>query len=501
MLKLASRHRGRTAVVLAVALAVSAFAALVGSAGALTAPNPTAPVAITFSTPTTNLDSGDVVTFQAQVTGGTTSNVAAHICKTPPGGPISNSGDFGFGGDYCVKFDGIQPVAGFPGLGTGSLANYESSVPQANLATSTPVSITAGAGAVAWLNDSGVPLTLTCGVGSPCDLVIEVQINVSPFTTYFTQPLSFAAAPTAPGVPTGVTALAGDTQVNVSWVAPADDGNSPITQYVVTQTPPGGVAGEHTVPGTSTSLLVTGLSNGTSYSFTVRARNAIGDSAESASASATPNALSRVLLQPITVTRPNGELVLTQACSPTGANPYPDEGIAAGDIVTTPTVTYGAPTSAGCTIPLGSAKLLKGGVPGAGQFFKAEGPINELTIVDTRDTDPGFVVSASAVPFTSGLNSFSANDLGITPSASDTGPFVTDDGSYDQVLTAAAAVLPKVTGTGITPGTGLGTPRTVASAISGKGLGIAKVNGQLKLLIPIFAKTGNYDSILTITAI
>jgi predicted phage tail protein len=36
-----------------------------------------------------------------------------------------------------------------------------------------------------------------------------------------------------PGAPTGVTAVAGDTQIVLSWVAPASNGGSPLTGYTV----------------------------------------------------------------------------------------------------------------------------------------------------------------------------------------------------------------------------------------------------------------------------
>src|SRR5690606_675094 len=77
------------------------------------------------------------------------------------------------------------------------------------------------------------------------------------------------AIPTAPDAPTIGTATAGDGQVSVSFTAPADDGGSAITGYTVTSSP-GGV----TATGASSPITVTGLTNGTAYTFSVTATNA-----------------------------------------------------------------------------------------------------------------------------------------------------------------------------------------------------------------------------------
>jgi len=92
-----------------------------------------------------------------------------------------------------------------------------------------------------------------------------------------------------PGVPTSVSASSGaNTQSMVSWTAPSDTGNSTITGYTVTASPGGA-----TCSWTSGALscTVTGLTNGTNYTFTVKATNAAGTSAASASSSTiTPTA-------------------------------------------------------------------------------------------------------------------------------------------------------------------------------------------------------------------
>ena len=94
---------------------------------------------------------------------------------------------------------------------------------------------------------------------------------------------SSASATTAgvPGAPTSVTASSGASKQSViAWIAPASNGGSVITAYTVTSNTGA------TCTTSSTTCTITGLNDGTTYTFTVKATNVIGLSNASTSASA-----------------------------------------------------------------------------------------------------------------------------------------------------------------------------------------------------------------------
>jgi hypothetical protein len=98
-----------------------------------------------------------------------------------------------------------------------------------------------------------------------------------------------------PSAPTGVTAIAGDTQAFVSWTAPVNSNGAIVTSYTVTALInglPSGISSTIAAPATSSvNAIVSGLSDGTAYSFTVHATSSAGNGAESdPSAAITPSA-------------------------------------------------------------------------------------------------------------------------------------------------------------------------------------------------------------------
>ncbi len=96
---------------------------------------------------------------------------------------------------------------------------------------------------------------------------------------------------TAPDAPLIGTASPGNVSATVRWAAPLDDGGAAVNGYEVRVVNPSNVQVGALRPAvaTATSLVVTGLTNGTAYRFQVRARNSVGTGSYSAfSAAVTP---------------------------------------------------------------------------------------------------------------------------------------------------------------------------------------------------------------------
>lgn len=246
-----------------------------------------------------------------------------------------------------------------------------------------------------------------------------------------------------------------------------------------------------------------------------------------------------MLQQDITVTRPTGALVLTQVCATNGALPaeaasfgFPAglPAVAADEISTvgTPTtggtdptlteggtdpdlrrVAYPYPTGPDgvpnptypthCGLELGIAAFVNQGAA-AGQFFAANGVLNQVTVVDTRDDDTGWTLNGTMSDFTAngGTDSFSGSQLGWVPQVTeDTGPFTDSEGNtYDQVVSSGGPVAPNSP-----EASGLTSGAVLASADATEGLGTAILDARFKLLIPVTADAGTYEGTLSITSV
>jgi chitinase len=107
-------------------------------------------------------------------------------------------------------------------------------------------------------------------------LRVEVTATNSLGTSLPAYSLPTAVLPAPPTAPLNVTAVGGDKQATVSFSSPLSDGGSAVT-YTVTASPGGASAS-----GSASPIVVTGLTNGVTYTFTVTATNAIGTGPPSA---------------------------------------------------------------------------------------------------------------------------------------------------------------------------------------------------------------------------
>lgn len=193
-------------------------------------------------------------------------------------------------------------------IGLGKVATSNPVVPALPPDAPTDVIAVAGKGSahVSWTapastGGSAITHYLVSGNGGTPKQTSELEVEFSGLTngTPYTftvkavnaageSPASAPSTPVTPadvpGSPTNVVAEHGNASATVRWDAPSDNG-SPITRYLVSANG----AEPIVVPASQTSHLVPGLVNGTAYSFTVTAENAVGTGAPSApSAEVTP---------------------------------------------------------------------------------------------------------------------------------------------------------------------------------------------------------------------
>ena len=157
--------------------------------------------------------------------------------------------------------------------GAASIAFTPGNVPgRSYTVTSTPGSYTA--------TGSASPITVT-GLQSSTQYTYVVTSSNN-YGSANSLASSAVTATTAPQAPTIDSLTAGNAQVSVAFTTGAT-GGSTITGFTATSSP-GGFTGTGTSP-----ITVSGLTNGTTYTFTVTATNANGSSTSAASNSVIPN--------------------------------------------------------------------------------------------------------------------------------------------------------------------------------------------------------------------
>lgn len=131
-----------------------------------------------------------------------------------------------------------------------------------------------------------VTSTITQGVSNPYGIAASAngRAYASSSVLMLVIGTSSPAPPTPspvfpPDAPRDVAAVAGDGQATVTWTAPTSSGSFPITNYLAKSAPGGKTC---LVAAPAMTCTVTGLTNGTAYTFTAQALNGAGWSASSA---------------------------------------------------------------------------------------------------------------------------------------------------------------------------------------------------------------------------
>jgi hypothetical protein len=134
------------------------------------------------ASPTTNLVDGTVVNVHVSAQDTVVYSLQARVCMP---GKVSGDYAFSFVSKFCsnapIGSGDVQQSVTFAGDKSGDLA------------------FKIGSGTVNWTNGIGFPLTMTCGPGSPCDLVLQVEINNG--TAYYQIPLCYGSDCPAPPAP------------------------------------------------------------------------------------------------------------------------------------------------------------------------------------------------------------------------------------------------------------------------------------------------------------
>ncbi len=130
-------------------------------------------------------------------------------------------------------------------------------------------------------------LTLQAGQNTPVgNYPILISAASGELIRYANYSLRVVSQPvSSPGAPTGLTAVSGGSQINLSWTAPIDEGGSPVSNYNIYR---GDASGSEVLVETIGNLpgfADTGLINGNRYYYQVSAVNSGGEGPLSSEAS------------------------------------------------------------------------------------------------------------------------------------------------------------------------------------------------------------------------
>jgi fibronectin type III domain protein/uncharacterized protein DUF11 len=184
------------------------------------------------------------------------------------------------------------------------------------------------------------PMSTTVNVAQNVAYQFQVAASNGQGSSAFSAPSNVVPVGAAlPGTPTNVTALAGDTQAYVSWTAPINSSGAVVSSYTVTALVNGVPATSSTIAGSSTNTLISGLTNGTAYTFTVHATTAGGNGFESAPSSTVTPSASNVPVMKILVSGPISQnpvpAIVTYEVKVTNTSLFPVTNVIVNNVLST----------------------------------------------------------------------------------------------------------------------------------------------------------------------
>ncbi len=385
---------------------------------------------VSFTPPASNGGSA-ITSYTVTYSGGQVSGTASPILVlslnngTPYTFTVTATNANGTGPPSAAS-NSVTPGA-LPGAPTGvtatagiASASVSFTAPAITGGTITSYTVTSSSGPTASGSTSPITVTGLTG-GAPCTFTVTATNATG------TGPASNPSGPvipyTAPDAPTGVTATAGNASASVSFTAAADNGSA-ITSYTVS-------GGGQTASGIGSPITVTGLTNGTAYTFTVIATNAAGPGpASAASNSVTP------------ATTPSAPGSVTATLGTPGSNQA--------------TVTFTAPASNGSAIT--SYTVTSSGGP------SALGSSSPITVTGLANgTAYTFTVTATNAI---GTGSASAPSNSVTPYAIPGAPTGVA-ASADNALATVSFTAPASNGSAITSYTVTSNPNGITASGGG----------------------------------
>ena len=229
---------------------------------AVDARNSAAPIVFVGDDPSAGLSPGAGRWFQIS---------AAPPAPAPPGTP---------GNVTAVAGQGTATVSWTPAADGQPVTSFTVHNSTASNGVFAPDVVVTAAPGTTIVPTSATVANLTVGVTYQFEVLAGNSVGSSAFSLPSNAVTPFALS--VPSAPTNTLAVAGDTTAQVVWTPPSSTGNTPITSYTVTALVAGVPTGiVTTAPGSSSGVVVGGLTDGTTYTFTVDATNAIGNSPES----------------------------------------------------------------------------------------------------------------------------------------------------------------------------------------------------------------------------